>query len=240
MIRTRKYLVLTGTVLIVIILLIFSNQNRSNKKEEISKDNTYVNESTITGNSSTNNINENATMYVEKNNSDNEEAADNQDLSRIDKETETEINKLITKYYDNSIEINKDLLIIDEPGKEDQTTESIKKKRVVIEEYKNINTYVKPGLEADTYVVFSNYDTKLININTLVPGMSLLYVTKDVNGNLRINNNSPDDKLSNYFEQLTNDEDIKKMIKEVNSKLSDAISKDNSLEKFIGYLETLS
>jgi hypothetical protein len=81
---------------------------------------------------------------------------------------------------------------------------------------------------------------KLYNIETLVPGMSLLYIISDDKGKLYLYNDTLAENVKQYIEDLKNGEDIKKMIEEVNTQLTDAVAEDASLEEFIKYLKTLS
>ncbi|GEM_PF-3449101 len=107
----------------------------------------------------------------------------------------------------------------------------------IIEEYKNITTYIKPGLDKDSYVVFTTYDIKLYNIDTLIPGMSSLSVRREETGVLCINEDTGNEELKNHIDKLTEDEDIQKLIKKVNSELKAAQNKDNSLKEFIDYIK---
>ncbi len=116
-------------------------------------------------------------------------------------------------------------------------TEAFEKVSEIIEAYKNIKTYIKPGLGQDSYVVFTTYDIKLYNIDTLVPGMSSLSVLRDENGSLYIDADSNDKKLNSYISKLTKEKDIQKIIQKVNTKLKIAKNKNNSLKEFIDYLK---
>jgi hypothetical protein len=156
----------------------------------------------------------------------------------ITEAVKNDITKLIKKYYDTSELPGKNVFMTDEQASKELA--SIKQKREVIEKYKNIVTYIKPGLLPDTYVVFTTYNMKVTNIDTLVPGMSLLYITKNENGDLRVNNDTPDEQLNQLLTQLTKEDDIKSLIDKVNSDLKSAMAKDNSLKDFVKYLKSVS
>ncbi len=150
----------------------------------------------------------------------------------------TEITKLMKKYYNTSGKIGKNIFLTTSQAKKEAA--DIKEKRNVIEKYKNIIVYIKPGLQADTYAVFTTYDMKVYNIDTLIPGMSLLYITKNENGDFRVNTDTQDEELSSYLTGLTQEEDIKALIDQVNSALKKATAKDSSLKKFVKYLKSVS
>jgi len=238
MIRLKKNLAVVGLAFIILVLFIFINNSLRNDKTTIDSYNNDVVENIETGDDFDTDIKEYNSKTIENENSFEKDVVIIQNQDEINKDVETEIDKLIRMYYDD--EIDKDILLLDKESKADQTVESITKKRELIEEYNNVNTYVKPGLEKDTYIVFSSYDIKLNNINTLVPGMSVLSIIKDETGVLLINHDSNDDNLNDYIKQLTNEDDIKNVINEVNIKLADAIKKDNSLKEFIDYIKDVS
>jgi len=233
---SRKYLVLTGIIFIILLLLIIESISWNNNKAIDNLNSTDIKEKIEAENSVYNKSKVESSKTLQEESTSDKDSTNNQSL--INEDIETEIYKLIGKYYDDKID--KDILTIDEQSETEQTLESIIKKREIIEKYSNLNTYVKPGLDIDTYVVFSTYDIKLKNINTLVPGMSVLSVIKDETGILLINNDSNDDKLNEYINQMTNAEDIKNIIEEVNSKLADVIKKDNSLKDFIDYIKDIT
>jgi len=245
MMRSRKYLVVTGIVFIILVIYVFVNKSWSNDNATMNKNITDLKENKeiekkMVNNTMENNSMENNDMMADEENSYEKDTVTKQNNTKINQDIEVEIDKLISKYYDVSNEINVDNPTIDDQSKEDQTIESITKMREAIEAYKNIKTYVKPGLEKDSYVVFTTYDIKLYNIDTLVPGMSVISVIKDEKDVLSINNESNDKELNNYIKQLASDKDIKSIIEEVNTKLSEAIKKDESLKEFIDYIKGVS
>lgn len=244
MLKSKKYLIMAGTIVAVLILILLINQNNNNtdaieadKLNTKEEGNAFVNENIEVDEMATEAVAENDNKVTINEISNDKEATEKDQVVEIDEERKTQINNLITTYYDTSIEMNEDILMSKE-AEESKAIESITKKREIIETYQTITTDIKPGLEIDTYVVFTTYDMKLPNIDTLVPGMSLLNITTNEDGQLRINNDPLNEALSDYVEQLTKEKEIQKMIEEVNSKLSNAVAKDNSLEEFIEYLKT--
>ncbi len=234
----------SGTCLII--------QNSAGKKDTVvGKSSIQVNESIQTGadNADANSTEtdhtlaadnaakeDNSLLAAEASTTANENTAvENQSMS--EEEIAAEIDHLINTYYNIS-------------GKKDgadsetaeQSTENTKaagnnKINEIIEEYRNIKNYVKPGLDSDSYVVFTTYEIKVVNIDTLVPGMSSLSVVRDENGNLTVKVDPDNKKLNAHIQKLAKEEDIKKVINDINSKLTAAIKKDNALQVFIDYLK---
>lgn len=156
-----------------------------------------------------------------------------------EEENELQIEKLIKEYYDMSKKVDENLM--DENSKGAQTLKEINKKREGIEAYKNIKTYIKPALEEETYVVFTTYETKFNNIKTLAPGMSVLYVTRDENGEFVIGNVPEDDtELNEHINKLSKEEEIAQVVHEVNTRLKKALKEDKSLNSFVKSLKNIS
>ena len=88
-----------------------------------------------------------------------------------------QVNALIEKYY--TALTNKDVQslkgLVDEldPSDESAITNS-----QYIESYSNVQVYTKKGMTDTSYVVFASYDHKYVGYDTLLPGISYLYVDK--------------------------------------------------------------
>jgi hypothetical protein len=229
--RFKKILAVNGAIIVVLVIAILSFHNWNTGKQ--------VKENQTTTEEVTTSVDINAKMKADIENT--EETATEFSIKNTDitDETKTSINTLVKKYYTNYGEENADILMENtkEETKESQKSKDLdQKKREIIENYKNLKTYVKPGLENDTYVVFTTYNIKFNNIDTLAPGMSVLYVVKDASGKFLISDNLEDDKLNDYIASLSSEQDIKDVIDTINTKLENAIKKDKSLKKFMDYL----
>ena len=258
----KKYLVAAGTVSLILILAVIINNNRNKEGTVIDQYSTSeVKENIQAGNEISADKETNSILEAEENTSESDIAEENTSESDTvdEKSTElsedeikSEINKVVNSYYGISVKEDKDGGADKEQTAENQTennqTENNQiadkqtanatvKKNAVIEKYKNVKIYIKPGLKEDTYVVFSTYSIKLYNIDTLVPGMSSMYVIRDENGNFLIDSDSNNKELNDYISSLAKENNIKKIIKEVNSKLKEAVNKDTSLKEFIDYLK---
>jgi hypothetical protein len=248
----KKHMIILTSILIAFSLFIIVNNNlksnyaNTNMNESKSNDNNLISDETI------NNDSEISTIINEEVKNEaviNEEVQeykldDSNDISDtvlydISEGTKNEIDNLIYKYYDTSIELATIDITSDAEKDKEQWIESLNKKREIIEYYKNVAVYTKPGLEKDSYIVFTTYEIKLNNIDTLVPGMSVLSVVKNEAGKINISIDTLSDDMNGYINELTKEEDIKKLILSVNTKLKDAINEDESLTQFIEFLKNI-
>ncbi len=153
---------------------------------------------------------------------------------------EADISVLVNKYFDLAGEYDISILTSRTKADKKKGQETFDRKKEVIEKYENIKEIVKPGLTEDSYIVFTTYDIKMKNVETLVPGMSVLVVSRDESGELLINNGKNDDGLTDYINQTASEEELKSVIEGVNKKLAAALKKDSSLKQLVEYLKELS
>ena len=247
----KKYLAAAAVPAAILALVLIIQDSAGKKDTVVGKSSIQVNESIQTGadntgESSTESDNaaaadnaaegDNGLLAAEASTFANENTAEeNQSMS--EEEIKAEIDNLINTYYNRSG--NKDGADSEtaEQSAENAKTAGNDKINEIIEEYRNIKNYVKPGLDSDSYVVFTTYEIKVVNIDTLVPGMSSLSVVRDENGNLAVEDETDNKKLNEHIQKLAKEKDIKEIVKKVNSKLTAAIKKDNSLQVFIDYLK---
>ncbi len=247
----KKYLA-AAAVPVVILALVLIIQNGAGKKETVvGKSSIQVNESIQNGtnadkesSSEIDNLTaadnttegDNGLLSAKESSFANENTAEkNQSMS--EEEIKAEIDNLINTYY--NISGKKDGADTETTDQSAGNTKTAGNDKIneIIEEYRNVKNYVKPGLDSDSYVVFTTYEIKVVNIDTLVPGMRSLSVVRDENGNLTIKDEPNNKKLNDHIQKLAKEKDIKEIIKKVNSKLTAAIKKDNSLQVFIDYLK---
>lgn len=165
----------------------------------------------------------------------------NLSLNEISQSDITKINELMTSYYNASNEFDSNILASNDPEDINQRKILISRKNEVIQSYEVIKNHIKRGLTEDTYIVYTTYSIKFNNINTLVPGMSVLTVIKDkISGELHVNVSPHSKDLNDYIKQMSETDDMKEIIEEVNRELAEAIEKDSSLKEFVEYLKDIT
>ena len=119
----------------------------------------------------------------------------------------------------------------------DATDEAKVLNATYIESYSNINVYTKKGLTDDSYVVFVSYDLKFTDVATPAPGLAQLYVVKK-DDKYTIHNDKSDTEVNEYIDKTNQDEDVKKLISEVETNLNKAMESDADLKAFEEQLGT--
>lgn len=224
-----KYFLFSAVGLITLVMLL--NINNRQRYENNLKDNQKIANKETEVN--TNLVSEDPIVINKSGETNNTLDSDNtydEENKEINETVKKEINKLVLDYYD----------IINKTNKKNQVVKSSDQNREGIEDYEKVKVYIKSGIEADDYVIFCTYNIKFYNISTLAPGMSVLYVTKDTYGKYVINDKLINENLKKYINQISQAEDIKDLIKDVNLKLLKATEKDDALKSFVETLKSVS
>jgi len=243
MIRLKKYLLVSGIMAFLLVITLYYNNSQS--KNEIIKNDEETQSKIviIQENEKDDSLGENVvTEDINSIETDkvNETSTINSLQVGINKDIEAKVEELVNKYYDVTNKLDTDILSSDSKGEVVRKVEIYNKKEEIIESYENIVNYIKPGLTDDTIVVFIAYDIKLKNIETKVPGMSVLTVVKSKLGELHINIDPNDVDMNEYIKKLAEEKDIKDVIDDVNIRLNDAIKKDTSLKELVEYLNEMT
>lgn len=104
-----------------------------------------------------------------------------------------------------------------------------------VEDFRNISCYTKPGLLADTYVVWVYYETKYMNVETAAPCMFKAYVCTDDTG-VYIYNGTIEGEISNYLDEVSQDADVVALVSAVNQQLTEACNHDADLKNIYDIL----
>lgn len=104
-----------------------------------------------------------------------------------------------------------------------------------VEDYRNVVCYTKPGLLADTYVVWVYYETKYVNVETTAPCMFKAYVCTDETG-VYIYNDTIEGEISNYLDEVSQDADVIELVNSVNQQLVEAYNHDPDLKNIYDIL----
>lgn len=144
-----------------------------------------------------------------------------------------EIDNLINKYYTAKIKRDADAInaLLTDPSN-GFTKEDLNAKTEYISDYRNIKTYVKKSYKQGTYIVYVYHEIKFANIDTPAPGLAVLYVVTDEDGNLKIFSGKMDEETYEYYKERANDEDVIALVEMTNKNSEKAISDDEYLSFF--------
>jgi len=144
-----------------------------------------------------------------------------------------EIDNLINQYYTAKIKRDVDAInaLLTDPSN-GFTKDDLNSKTEYISDYRNIKTFVKRSFKEGTYIVYVYHEIKFANIETPAPGLAVLYVVTDENGNLKIFSGKMDKETYDYYKERANDEDVIALVEMTNKNSEKAISDDEYLSFF--------
>ncbi len=144
-----------------------------------------------------------------------------------------EVNDLISRYFTALQEGDEETLISlrDNTGTADLLR--IQENSSHIEAYTNISCYTKPGLEADSYVVFAYYEVKFQGIDTTLPGIAPLYVCKNEEGAYYLHDLTQDEEASAYANEVAGQEDVAALYTQVNEEYAARLAEDETLSAYV-------
>lgn len=156
-----------------------------------------------------------------------------------EEEIKSEITTLVKNYFDAKQRVDMEAL------KECVSDIShVQEQRLVtdaeyIEAYKNIDcTILNKGLDAGCFRVYVYYEAKVYDIDTLVPGLTALYITMNKDGKFVIYLSAIDSKAQKAIDVLDNEPQIKEMIDDVQKKLEEIVKKNADVRDFYQMLES--
>lgn len=151
----------------------------------------------------------------------------------MEENTSPEINALVEKYYAASASGDAETLAAIYKGLDE--TEILK--AVAASEYidsiDNITVYTKPGPVEGSYVAYVYNEVKLYDYEGRVPGLEILYICSDENGDLYINGDVVDAGELDYLKQINVQADVIDLNNKVASSYNEMVSGDEALAELL-------
>ncbi len=147
-----------------------------------------------------------------------------------------EVNGIVKKYYQAMADGDINTLSAITTGLDEKEQIKIVKKSEYVESYPTVTCYTKKGPIADSYIVYAYYEVKLVDYETLTPGMNALYVCKNESGVYYINGETQSDEIINYCEMISAQDDVVDLINTVQVKYNELKTSDTELSAFLDEL----
>lgn len=148
----------------------------------------------------------------------------------------TEVNELVKKYYQAMADGDLDTLLSFATGLDEKEQIKIVKKSEYVENYPTVICYSKQGPLEDSYIVYAYYEVKLVDFETLTPGMNALFVCKNEDGAYFINGETQSEEIIDYCEMISAQDDVVDLVNTVQVKYNEIKANDTELSKFLDEL----
>lgn len=147
-----------------------------------------------------------------------------------------EVNAVVNKYYQAMADGDLDTLLSIATGLDEKEQIKIAKKSEYVESYPTVICYTKKGPAEDSHIVYAYYEVKLVDFETLTPGMNALYVCKNESGAYYINGETQGDEVIDYCEIISAQDDVVDLVNTVQVKYNEIKATDVELSRFLDEL----
>ena len=157
----------------------------------------------------------------------------------LEKNRDPKLNELVRSYYKKVASGDLEGLreITENMGENFQ--QEVANNPKFMEEYQNIEVYTKKADMEGDFIVFVYYEMKIRDIETPVPGLGNLYVTRKEDGHYIVGNGMYDSKVQEYIQRVASDEDVQALVAEVQQKYRRAKESDETLRLAIDDLSSV-
>jgi hypothetical protein len=110
-----------------------------------------------------------------------------------------------------------------------------------VESYNNMTVYSKNGPVEGSYVVYACYDGKIIDVDTMAPSLSLLYICTNDDGSLYVADPHSDEQVEAFINKTSAEPDVAALLADVEKRYAEAEESDPNLKstmKALGASET--
>lgn len=148
------------------------------------------------------------------------------------KDMEKEVSAIVEKYLTDSVNVDMDALEQDVTNISMVDEKSLKLKFKDVEAIENVVCYMVKGPLDDGYLVYTYHDLKIKGIDTLAPGLSRFYVTKDENGEYKVYFGASTG-LEEFIESADSSPAVIQLKNDTDNKLTQARKSDKKLDAFV-------
>ena len=106
-----------------------------------------------------------------------------------------------------------------------------------IDEYKNIEAYMKDGPYVGTYIIFARYEMKIKGIYTEVPGLDTFYATVDADGQWQVTDEILTEEEKHAVQTVSEHTDVKELVAQTENEYETAVASDAILREALADLE---
>lgn len=151
----------------------------------------------------------------------------------LEKDAYKDVNQLVSSYFTARVNCDMDALSKLVTNSDVFSEAALQKTNKYIEAYENIECYTLKGIEKDSYVVYAYSELKLKGVETLAPGLTEMYVSKNDDGDLLVFTGTMDEEHQNYMNETQQSEGVQSLISSIESKYKEARQKDKELDDLI-------
>lgn len=172
-------------------------------------------------------------MIPESGNQPSPEVVTEEIVETLSKNSYYDVNEIVARYFTALQGGDGETLMLLRDNTEAKELLRMQLNGQYIEAYKNLDCYTKSGLGAESYVVFAYYEVKFVGHETLLPGITPLYVCKNEEGEFYLHDLTIEDEVSAYVAEIAGHDDVKALYEQVGTDYQNALAQDEALSAFV-------
>ncbi|MBQ9990412.1 MAG: SH3 domain-containing protein [Lachnospiraceae bacterium] len=150
----------------------------------------------------------------------------------LEKDAYPEVNNLVKQYYQALADGDLDTIRSIKSSTDDKEEIIIVEKSKYLEAYPVINVYTKKGPEEGSFVAYAQYEVKMYEYDTTVPGVNTLYICQRDDGTYFINEDVTQETLD-YIKVVTAHNDVIDLYNTVQVQYNEIMTADAELSTFL-------
>lgn len=147
-----------------------------------------------------------------------------------------DVNELMSRYFKALADGDMDTIVALSDYNDETTLITYEKRSDFIDDYLNVTCYTKPAIVENSYFVYVSYDTKVIGIDTMAPGLNAFHVYTAEDGSLKIDGDMEENVVA-AFKLVTNQDDVVDLYNRIDVRYKEAVLADEALNTFMEELQ---
>ena len=143
-----------------------------------------------------------------------------------------DVNELMSRYFKALADGDMDTIVALSDYNDETTLITYEKRSDFIDDYLNVTCYTKPAIAENSYFVYVSYDTKVIGIDTMAPGLNAFHVYTAEDGSLKIDGDM-EENVEAAFKLVTNQDDVVDLYNRIDVRYKEAVLADEALNTFM-------
>ncbi len=161
--------------------------------------------------------------------------------SILTRDGEEAVTRLMEQYFqsitDCDMETFLNLFTSRDMSEEEKFRREFEQQKQYIEVYQNISCYTTPGIEDGEFAAYVYYEIRYLGVETPAPGLVRIYAVPCEDGQYRIYDGEISEELSEYLEQLSENEDVRLLSSQVDQQMAAAMEADPALKERVEFMK---
>ena len=122
-------------------------------------------------------------------------------------------------------------------SEEEHYRQEFEEQKQYISGYQNVKCYTTPGLRNGEMAAYVYYEILYTGVETPAPSLVRIYAIRAEDGNWQIDDGKMSEELTQYFEELSVNEDVRLLSKQTDEAMDAAMEQDEALKERVEFMK---